>query len=306
MSRCVLARCYHCFTKSIPPKNELIAERLARKVRTGHFSNLSISEKPKLLSVTTYGNAGAQVKAPITLMQQRGMSDKAENFEERTAPSLLGRLVISLKSMMSSQEIDTTIPIQNLQVGGTILVLGISDNVSYEEIFEMAKLDDSFYSFYKVLELHLWMMLQRLQRDGNDGIVAGMALVSAMWSDLDPRIKLAGAQMKQKKDGFHYFNNHFQSAMFRYDEALLVGTDIALAHALWLNIYDAKDCDPRCLEFMVEYTRKQMHYLQSIDSKILLCGEQFSFLPVEVDEETRKRTEERQYKIPRYTRKINF
>ncbi|XP_062612017.1 ubiquinol-cytochrome-c reductase complex assembly factor 1-like [Saccostrea cucullata] len=304
MSRCVLARCYHCFSKSILPKNELVADRLA-KVR--HFSNLSTSEKATILSVTTHRNAGAQVKAPITIMQQRGMSSKTgETHEERTAPSLLGRMMLSLKSVFSSQEMETMLPIQNLQVGGTVLVLSISDNVSYEEIFEMARLDDSFYSFYKVLELHLWMMLQRLQRDGNDGIVAGMALVSAMWSDLEPRIKMAGAQMKQKKDSLLYFNDHFQSAMIRYDEALLVGTDIALAHALWLNIYDAKDCDPRCLEFMVEYTRKQMHYLQSIDSKVLLCGGQFSFLPLEVDEETRKKTEERQYKIPRHTRKIDF
>lgn len=36
------------------------------------------------------------------------------------------------------------------------------------------------------------MMLHRLRQEGNDGLVAGMAFVDAMWRDLEPRLKIAG------------------------------------------------------------------------------------------------------------------
>ncbi|XP_048729236.1 ubiquinol-cytochrome-c reductase complex assembly factor 1-like [Ostrea edulis] len=304
MSRCVLTRCYHCFTKSMLPRNESIAEKLCRKVRTRSIFHLPVCSEAKLQPVTTYGNSRAPANS-VLLVQHRQMSDKTE---EKPPPpsSFLSKLLDNVKAFMTRSEIETTMPIQHLQVGGTLLVLAISDYVSYEEFFEVTNLEDNFYSFYKVLELHLWMVLQRLQRDGNDGIVAGMALVNAMWKDLEPRVKLAGAQMKQRNDGFHYLHNHLQSAMLVYDEALLDGSDMELAHALWLNIYDGKDCDPRCLEFMVDYTRKQMNYLHSIDSKVLLGGQQVSFLPIELDEEMQRKSEEREYKIPRYTRKLDF
>lgn len=109
------------------------------------------------------------------------------------------------------------------------------------------------------------MVLQRLQRDGNDGIVAGMALVNAMWKDLEPRVKLAGvqtslkekllkyhiqikqyfsiclnapfslfkAQMKQRNDGFHYLHNHLQSAMLVYDEVF----NMTESHIISINTY---------------------------------------------------------------------
>ena len=39
---------------------------------------------------------------------------------------------------------------------------------------------------------------------------------------------------------------------------MLDSDDMALAHAIWLNVYDGKECDPRCLEMLVGYTRKQV------------------------------------------------
>uniref|UniRef100_K1Q7B7 Ubiquinol-cytochrome c reductase complex chaperone CBP3-like protein n=1 Tax=Magallana gigas TaxID=29159 RepID=K1Q7B7_MAGGI len=101
------------------------------------------------------------------------------------------------------------------------------------------------------------MVLHRLRQEGNDGLVAGMAFVDAMWRDIEPRLKIAGAQMSQKTDGLYYLNNHFNSAVVAYDEALLVNDDKAMAHALWLNVFDGRDCDPRNLELLLAYTRKQ-------------------------------------------------
>lgn len=36
------------------------------------------------------------------------------------------------------------------------------------------------------------MVLHRLRQEGNDGLVAGMAFVDAMWRDIEPRLKIAG------------------------------------------------------------------------------------------------------------------
>lgn len=46
-------------------------------------------------------------------------------------------------------------------------------------------------------------------------------------------------------------------------QALLVNDDKAMAHALWLNVFDGRDCDPRNLELLLAYTRKQVSYLIS-------------------------------------------
>lgn len=303
MSRCVLSKCYHCLRKPVIPTNKTITEKLYRQVRTRQFLRVPTFESTALLSVrhqdqpTTTAAANKSLIL-ITQTQHRKMSDIVQKSVE---PSVGSRWMEKVKSFLTKTDNPTKLPLQQLQAAGSILILSISEYVSYEELLDICNLDDTFYSFYKLLELHTWMMLHRLRQEENDGLVAGMAFVDAMWRDLEPRLKIAGAQMSQKTDGLYYLNNHFNSAIVAYDEALLVNDDKAMAHALWLNVFDGRDCDPRNLELLLAYTRKQMQHLHKIESTLFMSGQKIEFLPIEFDDGDKqiKRRPKKQYHIPR-------
>lgn len=310
MSRCVLSKCYHCLRKNVIPTNKTITEKLYRQVRTGQFLRIPPCESTALLSVrhqdqfTTKAAANKSLFL-ITQTQHRKMSDIAE---KSIAPSVGSRWMEKVKAFLTKTDNPTKLPIRHLQAAGSILILSISDYVSYEELLHICNLDDTFYSFYKLLELHTWMVLHRLRQEGNDGLVAGMAFVDAMWRDIEPRLKIAGAQMSQKTDGLYYLNNHFNSAVVAYDEALLVNDDKAMAHALWLNVFDGRDCDPRNLELLLAYTRKQMQHLHKIESILFLSGQKIEFLPIEFDDGDKqiKRRPKKEYHIPRPTKSTSI
>lgn len=63
-------------------------------------------------------------------------------------------------------------------------------------------------------------------------------------------------------------------------QALLVNDDKAMAHALWLNVFDGRDCDPRNLELLLAYTRKQVGYLISILKENMLFIYVFVFFDI--------------------------
>uniref|UniRef100_K1RW82 Ubiquinol-cytochrome c reductase complex chaperone CBP3-like protein n=1 Tax=Magallana gigas TaxID=29159 RepID=K1RW82_MAGGI len=190
------------------------------RVRTGQFLRIPPCESTALLSVGHQDQFMTKAAANkslflITQTQHRKMSDIAE---KSIAPSVGSRWMEKVKAFLTKTDNPTKLPIRHLQAAGSILILSISDYVSYEELLHICNLDDTFYSFYKLLELHTWMVLHRLRQEGNDGLVAGMAFVDAMWRDIEPRLKIAGAQMSQKTDGLYYLNNHFNSAVVAYDE----------------------------------------------------------------------------------------
>ncbi|XP_059926461.1 ubiquinol-cytochrome-c reductase complex assembly factor 1 [Gadus macrocephalus] len=65
----------------------------------------------------------------------------------------------------------------------------------------------------------------------------------------------------------------FYAAIFGYDEGIL-SDDRVLAAALWRNLFNRECEDPRQLELMLEYVRKQMQYIDSLDAEdLLLTGE---------------------------------
>uniref|UniRef100_A0A8D2CWG6 Ubiquinol-cytochrome c reductase complex assembly factor 1 n=1 Tax=Sciurus vulgaris TaxID=55149 RepID=A0A8D2CWG6_SCIVU len=67
--------------------------------------------------------------------------------------------------------------------------------------------------------------------------------------------------------------NNFYAAILGYDEGIL-SDDHGLAAALWRTFFNQKCEDPRQLELLVEYVRKQMQYLDSMNGEdLLLTGE---------------------------------
>uniref|UniRef100_A0A7N4PC02 Ubiquinol-cytochrome c reductase complex assembly factor 1 n=1 Tax=Sarcophilus harrisii TaxID=9305 RepID=A0A7N4PC02_SARHA len=67
--------------------------------------------------------------------------------------------------------------------------------------------------------------------------------------------------------------NSFYAGILGYDEGIL-SDDHGLAAAIWRTFFNQKCEDPRQLELLVEYVRKQMQYLDSMNGEeLLLTGE---------------------------------
>uniref|UniRef100_A0A8C2M562 Ubiquinol-cytochrome c reductase complex assembly factor 1 n=1 Tax=Cricetulus griseus TaxID=10029 RepID=A0A8C2M562_CRIGR len=75
------------------------------------------------------------------------------------------------------------------------------------------------------------------------------------------------------KKNMAYMTNSFYASILGYDEGIL-SDDRGLAAALWRTFFNQKCEDPRQLELLVEYVRKQMQYLDSMNGEdLLLTGE---------------------------------
>uniref|UniRef100_A0A8C8UR95 Ubiquinol-cytochrome c reductase complex assembly factor 1 n=1 Tax=Peromyscus maniculatus bairdii TaxID=230844 RepID=A0A8C8UR95_PERMB len=75
------------------------------------------------------------------------------------------------------------------------------------------------------------------------------------------------------KKNMALMTNNFYAAILGYDEGIL-SDDRGLAAALWRTFFNQKCEDPRQLELLVEYVRKQMQYLDSMNGEdLLLTGE---------------------------------
>eukprot|EP00069_Balaena_mysticetus_P021459 bmy_00584T0 len=75
------------------------------------------------------------------------------------------------------------------------------------------------------------------------------------------------------KKNMMLMTNNFYVAILGYDEGVL-SDDRGLAAALWRTFFNQKCEDPQQLELLVEYVRKQIQYLDSMNGEdLLLTGE---------------------------------
>ncbi|XP_074650392.1 ubiquinol-cytochrome-c reductase complex assembly factor 1-like [Tubulanus polymorphus] len=151
------------------------------------------------------------------------------------------------------------------------------DHVSMMKEFDMP---DTFNSWFIVTELHIWMLLVKLTNLGEEGKLMIHNLVKALWLDLEQRSKkIEGVASSQRKEGLSVFGDHLGAAMFSYDEGLL-GDDKDLAAALWRTFFERKNIDPRLLESMVHYVRRQIKHLDEQDAEIMIKFGLITFLPL--------------------------
>lgn len=98
-------------------------------------------------------------------------------------------------------------------------------------------------------------------------------IVHFMWEDVEQRGRVMGVNSYILKKNMALMTNNFYAAILGYDEGIL-SDDHGLAAALWRTFFNQKCEDPRQLELLVEYVRKQMQYLDSMNGEdLLLTGE---------------------------------
>ncbi|XP_075033045.1 ubiquinol-cytochrome c reductase complex assembly factor 1 [Mixophyes fleayi] len=147
------------------------------------------------------------------------------------------------------------------------------ERIDYDELFEKCCLPDTLNSWFLVTQLHVWMCMVRMKQEGRAGKYMCRFIVYSMWEDAEQRGKVMGIDSGSMKNTMKALTEIFYASIFGYDEGI-ISDDRVLAAALWRNIFNMRCDDPRQLELMVEYVRKQMQYLDSLNGEdLLLTGE---------------------------------
>uniref|UniRef100_A0A8D9BS58 Ubiquinol-cytochrome-c reductase complex assembly factor 1 n=3 Tax=Cacopsylla melanoneura TaxID=428564 RepID=A0A8D9BS58_9HEMI len=141
-------------------------------------------------------------------------------------------------------------------------------NMDYLQFFKDFEMDDTFHSWFLVVELHVWMLSVRVMRDEEFGKTVRDAIIQTMWSDVVERSQhmtvLQSTQTAQVKE----LSEEFRAAMINYDEGIQ-SDDKVLAGAIWRRFF-CKNCDnPLLIERLVHYVRRQVYELEHTSNKAL-------------------------------------
>ncbi|XP_036101294.1 ubiquinol-cytochrome-c reductase complex assembly factor 1 isoform X3 [Molossus molossus] len=123
----------------------------------------------------------------------------------------------------------------------------------FEEFFLRCQMPDTFNSWFLITLLHVWMCLVRMKQEGRTGKYMCRVIVHFMWEDVEHRGRVMGG---------------------------ILSDDHGLAAALWRTFFNQKCEDPRQLELLVEYVRKQIQYLDSMNGEDLLLTGEVSWRPL--------------------------
>lgn len=153
--------------------------------------------------------------------------------------------------------------------------------VDHDLFLHQFQMPDTFNSWCRVTELHVWMCMVRLAQEGVEGKFLRNNMLRFMWEDIEKKTKKLGENVASsaRRQGIEAISEQFRAILFAYDEGLL-SDDKALAGALWRNFFE-KDCkDIEHLEVMVEYVRRQLVNLDKMESNILLTSGFMTFTPL--------------------------
>ncbi|KAF7408776.1 hypothetical protein HZH68_003698 [Vespula germanica] len=154
----------------------------------------------------------------------------------------------------------------------------IVDKIDYSTFYKDFNMADTFFSWFLITELHVWMLMVRFMAEGKYGKIARNALVEALWDDVEVRSKKLGKmnpsiRRKQKLELSYQFN----AAILSYDEGIM-SDDKVLARALWETFFNLECNNPELIEKLLIYVRKQINLLDKISSQEILRHPQIKWL----------------------------
>jgi len=158
------------------------------------------------------------------------------------------------------------------------LYMQINENTDVMHFFKVLELEDTLYSWFKVLQLQIWLSLVRLGSEGEAGDRARKMLCKVMWDDVLSRTRKLGKASLTKQADWDLLQAQFKYNVMSFDEGLLAG-DTVLAGALWQGLLRVEEntpsgprivapsADPRVLESLVAYVREQVKIMDQIPSE---------------------------------------
>ncbi|OAD56655.1 Ubiquinol-cytochrome c reductase complex chaperone CBP3 like protein [Eufriesea mexicana] len=128
---------------------------------------------------------------------------------------------------------------------------------------------DTFYSWFLITELHVWMLMVRFMAEGEKGKLVITNIIEAMWHDVTIRMDLLGPIAgKVKREQVMKLSYQFNAAIIGYDEGIM-SDDKVLASALWRRFFVSECNNPEHLEKLLIYVRKQISAFDKIPSEKL-------------------------------------
>lgn len=192
-----------------------------------------------------------------------------------TKPSILGTLWQKYK-IKSGQRYKKDV----LKQSALRLYICCVELAPHDSFIREFDLPDTFNSWFRITELHLWMVLCRLAAEGKEGKTMRNFIITNTWTDIEKKSKKLqdSGSVATRKEGLTVLSEQFKASLFAYDEGLL-DSDKALAGALWRNLFDRKCSSPKYLETIVEHIHKQNRHLDGISSEHLLSSGIMQFVP---------------------------
>nr|ACO13025.1 Ubiquinol-cytochrome c reductase complex chaperone CBP3 homolog [Lepeophtheirus salmonis] len=151
--------------------------------------------------------------------------------------------------------------------------------------FETLDLDDTFFSWFKVVELHVWMVSLRLLQDPSSEMNEVFfsiqnSLIEAIWNEAHNRIGSVGVKGRKRNNYLSGLSNQLRIAFLLYDDGVL-GSDIRLANALWEGFFNKRDdISVEQLSRMVEYVRQNLLMLEKLESSNIAIKQNFSWTSI--------------------------
>ncbi|XP_063978299.1 ubiquinol-cytochrome-c reductase complex assembly factor 1 [Diachasmimorpha longicaudata] len=144
------------------------------------------------------------------------------------------------------------------------------DGIDYLGLFKEFRMADTFFSWFLVTELHVWMLLVKLMNNELLGLELRKNVVEAMWQDAHMRKKQLGSVKESVvKEHMTQLGQQFNASILGYDEGLL-SNDKVLAGAVWRRFLQSECNDPEVVEKLVIYIRKTMIMLDKIPHQDLI------------------------------------
>ncbi|XP_030760458.1 ubiquinol-cytochrome-c reductase complex assembly factor 1 [Sitophilus oryzae] len=166
------------------------------------------------------------------------------------------------------------------KASGYLIYEAIVDKINYLEFFEKYDIPDTFYSWFVLTELHIWMVSVRAMADEVDGEAIRNGMIEALWSDVTQRIKRVGTpSVSGTRNTLMQLSEQLQAALLAYDEGVN-SDDTVLAGAIWRRIYQKNTASPHHLEELVLYVRKHVNMLDGLSKEELLAVKPVVFEPV--------------------------
>lgn len=145
-----------------------------------------------------------------------------------------------------------------LKRNGYFLYESVADGINYTPFFQEFDMEDSFFSWFLITELHVWLLLVRVMAEGEEGRYVRNSIVEAMWADVSTRAKKLNALASTNlSEQMTELSEQFQAAIVGYDEGLL-SEDHVLAGAIWRRFFRQECLNPEQVECLVKYIRKQV------------------------------------------------
>ncbi|KAL0120104.1 hypothetical protein PUN28_008042 [Cardiocondyla obscurior] len=147
----------------------------------------------------------------------------------------------------------------------------VINQIDYAFFFKHFNMPDTFFSWFLVTELHVWMIMVRYMADEKDGKIVRNNVVQAMWEDTQARIdKLGTIRSKIKSDNLKEISAQFNAALIGYDEGIQ-SDDKTLAGALWRRFFQLECNNPEHVETLLIYVRKQICLFDSLPNREILA-----------------------------------